>query len=327
MTREALIAMLPPPTPRPRWWTLAVTSLLIAACGTPSASPTPTASVPAASTTAPSASAGAPASASPDASPSASPLSSAGPSPRVVDVGGRQAVIECRGEGQPTVILESGLGVPMQTWDAVMAEIATTARVCRYERPTTATGDPANLPRTTDRMVDQLRALLTAAGEGPPYVLVGHAHGGLNVQTFARTFPEEVLGVVFVDAVHAELDARIEQILSAEQAAARRAELEQNPEGVTSADLQASARVVARAPGFPPVSTIAIRHGLPTPSTDPSWPTDQVEALWAELTTELSQLGDPPQAVVVAANSHDRIQETEPGLVVDAIVYCLEGVR
>jgi pimeloyl-ACP methyl ester carboxylesterase len=319
--------MLPPPTPRLRWWTIPLTALLVVACGTASVTPTPSASTPAVSTPAASVAAAASVSASPVASPSAEAPVTAGPSPRIVSVGGRQAVIDCRGEGQPTVILESGLGVPMETWDAVMAQIATTARVCRYERPTAATAEAANLPRTTDRMVDQLRALLTAAGEGPPYVLVGHAHGGLNVQTFARTFPEEVLGVVFVDAVHPELDARIEQILSPEQAAARRTELERNPEGVTFADLQASARVVARAPGFPPVSTIAIRHGLPTSSSDPSWPTDQVEALWAELTVELSQLGDPPQAVVVAANSHDRIQETEPGLVVDAIVYCLEGVR
>lgn len=319
--------MLPSLTPRiRRWWSLALTSLLIAACGTTSATPIPTTLTPMASPLGASASAPAPAPASPVASPSSSPPISAGPSPRIVDVGGRQAAIDCRGAGQPTVILESGLGVPMTTWDAVMVEIATTARVCRYERPTAAS-DPANLPRTTDRMVDQLRALLAAAGEGPPYVLVGHAHGGLNVQTFARTFPEEVLGVVFVDAVHPELDARIEQILGPEQAAARRAQLEQNPEGVTFADLQASARLVTRAPGFPPVATIAIRHGLPPEPPDAAWPTDQVEALWGELAQELADLGDPDQPVVVAAASRDRIQETEPGLVIDAIVYCLEGMR
>lgn len=314
--------MLPSPNSRiRRGWALVFGAVVVWACAGPSVTQTPDATMssttPATATVTPGRS----------AAPSASASQPSAPSPRIVDVGGRQAAIDCRGEGQPTVILESGLGVPMATWDAVMAAVATTARVCRYDRPTVAVGDPAALPRTADRMVDQLRALLAAAGEGPPYVLVGHGLGGLNVQAFARTFPDEVLGVVFVDAVHPELDSRIEQLLSPEQIAARRAQLEANPEGVTFADLQASARFVARAPGFPPVSTIAIRHGVPPVSTDPTWPTDRVEALWAELTGELAELGDPPQPVVVAAASGDRIQETEPGLVVDAIEYCLEGVR
>jgi hypothetical protein len=176
-------------------------------------------------------------------------------------------------------------------------------------------------------MVAQLRALLGAAGEAPPYVLVGHSLGGLNVQLFARTRPDEVLGVVFVDAIHPDLDSRIEKLLTPAQAEQRRAELELNPEGVTFADIRASERQVKAAPGFPPVATIVIRHGLPFDSTDPSWPTDRVEALWTELQEDLATLGDPPQPVAVATKSHHRIQEDEPGIVIDAIAYCLEGVR
>src|SRR5262249_46166323 len=47
---------------------------------------------------------------------------------------------------------------------------------------------------------DELHALLHAAGETPPYVLVGHSFGGLNALMFAHKFPNEVAGVVLVDA-------------------------------------------------------------------------------------------------------------------------------
>ncbi len=35
-----------------------------------------------------------------------------------------------------------------------------------------------------------------------PYVLVGHSFGGLYMQLFARRYPEEVAGLVLVDATH-----------------------------------------------------------------------------------------------------------------------------
>lgn len=295
-----------------------------AACGASSTSPPP-----AVSSSAPSSAA----SGLPSVEPSAGASSPTGsavtpePGPSFVAVDGRDVAIDCRGEGQPTVLLESGLGGRMGTWDVVIEEIAKTARVCRYDRPTSGTDGPADLPRTADRMVEQLRSWLAAAGETPPYVLVGHSLGGLNVQLFARQHSDEVLGVVFVDAIHPDFDTKIEEILSPEQLATRRADLERNDEGVTAADIRRSAELVKAAPGFPPVSTVVIRHGRPFGSSDPAWPTEGVEALWAELAEDLATLGDPPRPVVVASKSGHSIQEEEPELVIEAIEYCLEGMR
>ena len=294
----------------------------VAACEASSATPTPVVPRPSTAVSiAPSAEPSAPA-----ASPSASG-GAAEPSPSVVTVDGREVAIDCRGAGQPTVVLESGLGVSMRTWDAVIVEIAKTARVCRYDRPTLDTDDPAALPHTADRMVAQLRALLAAAGETPPYVLVGHSLGGLNVNLFARQHSDEVLGVVFVDALHPDFDTRVAQLLGPDQVATRRAEIERNREGVTAEDIRRSAELVEAAPGFPPVATVVIRHGRPFESADAAWPTDRVETLWAELAEDLARLGDPPRPVVVAERSGHRIQEDEPAVVIEAIEYALEGMR
>src|SRR5690606_13582267 len=49
-----------------------------------------------------------------------------------------------------------------------------------------------------------LEALLARAGERGPYVLVGHSMAGLYVRLFAARNPDDVAGVVLVDAATAE---------------------------------------------------------------------------------------------------------------------------
>ena len=51
-------------------------------------------------------------------------------------------------------------------------------------------------------MVEHLRAILKNRDIKPPYILVGHSLGGLNVQYFIKKYPQEVAGVVLVDTSH-----------------------------------------------------------------------------------------------------------------------------
>ena len=66
-------------------------------------------------------------------------------------------------------------------------------------------------PRTSKRIVDELTKILKIAKKEPPYILVGHSFGGLNMQFFARTKPEEVMGLILVDSIHAEQYKRFEE--------------------------------------------------------------------------------------------------------------------
>ena len=66
-------------------------------------------------------------------------------------------------------------------------------------------------------MVAELHTLLVKSGVPQPYVLVGHSLAGLNIHLYASTYPKDVVGLVFVDALHPDLDARIEKLLSAQQ--------------------------------------------------------------------------------------------------------------
>jgi pimeloyl-ACP methyl ester carboxylesterase len=124
------------------------------------------------------------------------------PPGRLVDVGGRRIHLHCTGSGSPTVVLESGLGLPALSWRDVQAGIAPVTTVCSYDRAGYGYSDPGPMPRTLDRRVDDLRAALGAGGKPPPYVLVAHSAGGFLVRAFHHRVPAEVVGVVLVDSSH-----------------------------------------------------------------------------------------------------------------------------
>src|SRR5438067_12014369 len=89
----------------------------------------------------------------------------------------------------------------------VFAGVAKFTRVCAWDRPGTPVGekpsrsDPVPQPTTAKDAIADLHALLSAAGETGPYVLVGHSYGGLVVKLYARTYPKDVAGLVLVDAL------------------------------------------------------------------------------------------------------------------------------
>jgi pimeloyl-ACP methyl ester carboxylesterase len=223
------------------------------------------------------------------------------------------------------VILEGGLGVYSGTWHAVMPMVAGTTRVCRFDRAGLGQSERGPMPRTSKRMVAELHALLTKGRIQDPYVLVGHSFAGLNIRLYANTYPKEVAGLVLVDAVHPDLDVRIEKLLSAEQVADRRAELELNQEGIRFRDILTSEAQVRKAKPPPDVPLMVIRHGLPFES-GPGWPADAVEKLWADLQNDLATL-TPQGEVIVAAASHHRIQEDQPDGVSGVIEQVVRGER
>jgi pimeloyl-ACP methyl ester carboxylesterase len=122
--------------------------------------------------------------------------------------------IDCSGQGSPTVILDSGLGVPAVGWKFVQPEVAKFTRVCSYDRTGYGWSTAGPMPRTSAEIVKELHALLAAAGEKPPYILVGHSFGGYNIRVFSGAYPGEVAGMVLVDASHEDQNSRMPQAMT-----------------------------------------------------------------------------------------------------------------
>ncbi len=116
------------------------------------------------------------------------------------DVGGRKLHLNCRGTGSPTVIVETGSGVPSFHWWSIQNQLAKILHVCTYDRAGYGWSDPAPRGRSIEDRAKDLHRLLHNAQVAGPYVLVGHSYGGFIVRLFARDFPNEVTGVVLVDA-------------------------------------------------------------------------------------------------------------------------------
>jgi pimeloyl-ACP methyl ester carboxylesterase len=106
-----------------------------------------------------------------------------------------------KGEDGPSVVLESGIAGTCLSWKPVQDRASIFARVFSYDRAGLGWSHPSSHPRSLDRLVAELRALLQSAAVPQPYILVGHSFGGLVVQHFAALYPAEVKALVLVDPV------------------------------------------------------------------------------------------------------------------------------
>ena len=261
-----------------------------------------------------------------------------------VDIGnGRHLYLQCRGRGAPTVILESGHHNSSDPWSqsdagepargpAVLPALAGSHRVCAYDRPGTLrnNSDPPTLsdrssavpmPRTASDVVSDLHSLLEAAHLPGPYVLVGHSLGGLFIRLYAQTYPEQVRGLVFVDAFAAE----IPDLLGSDWPAYRRALDGPLPQFTDSpsfeiVDIDRSVAQVLAAPALPPVPAAVLTRTEPfiIPPDLPVEEGEKLEQAWRDGAADLAALR--PQTPRISATGSDHfIQVHQPDLVAASV--------
>ncbi len=282
------------------------------------------------------------------------------PPGRLVEFDGKLSHIHCIGQGSPTVVLEAGLDTDgSQTWTPIQSQIAETTRVCSYDRAGILWSEPRAEPRDANRAADELQRLLRAAGETPPYVLVGHSLGGLLVRVYAHRFPAEVAGVVLVDGSHprqferypepvrqmlARVDSMRPSRLTARLAftfgvarlrtpapkAPPRAFLWRSiPYGyygeVAARDAMSAQAEEAGSLGDRPLVVLTAGKASPMPGVSDSVLAEFYDT-WVALQTELAALSTNSIHRVVEGSSH-YIHEDSPDAVVEAIGQVVESVR
>jgi len=128
------------------------------------------------------------------------PASTPNPPGKMVDLGGHRLHLNCSGHGSPTVVVENGQGDFSFDWFLVQKRVERFTQICTYDRAGYAWSDPGPLPRTFAQINLELQDALKKLGESGPYVLVGHSYGGPVIRNFAATYPQDVAGLVLVDA-------------------------------------------------------------------------------------------------------------------------------
>lgn len=277
---------------------------------------------------------------------------------KLIDVGGRNMHINCTGQESPTVILDSGLGDSYVSWRKVQPEIAKFTRVCSYDRAGLGYSDPTNEPRTSQVIAEQLHALLQAARIPPPIVLVGHSMGGYDVRLYASLYPNDVAGMVLVDASHPDQENRLPaELKSMEGSWMREAEFlaystpfgvprllgfcDENPSG-RAADcnfhtaregveelkaFSASAKQVAGTGPLGDMPLAVLSHDPDKPSSEFSPDLNQLmNRAWDQMQGELAHLSTRGIRAI-AKNSGHYIQSDRPDMVIDAVRNVTEQAR
>jgi pimeloyl-ACP methyl ester carboxylesterase len=131
------------------------------------------------------------------------------PPGEMVDVGGYKLHLYSAGSGGPAVILDAGLGCISTHWCLVQPEIAKFTQAVSFDRAGLGWSESSPFPRTSKQIVQELHTLLINAHIPKPYVLVGHSFGGINVQLYAATYPDEVLGLVLVDSGDEQMEKKM----------------------------------------------------------------------------------------------------------------------
>ncbi|HZE71864.1 MAG TPA: alpha/beta hydrolase [Pyrinomonadaceae bacterium] len=274
----------------------------------------------------------------------------------LVDLGdGRKMYLKCSGRGSPTVVLVGGLRASADDWSmsnkstpAVFPKVAKFTRVCAWDRPGTPVGenpsrsDPALQPTTAKDAVADLHALLSAAGEAGPYVLVGHSYGGLIVRLYASTFPKEVSGLVLIDA----LSEGLQDAETPEQWVIQRKLIQNDdPENLAlypaleRIDVDGSLNQIRAAPPLHSIPLVVLSADRPWGPQVPSMiaagklPADippdfgyVTDAAQKKAQERLAKLV-PDEKHITNTNSGHEIHKEQPQLVIDAIREVVDATR
>ena len=275
----------------------------------------------------------------------ASTASAAGPGDFAgpVDIGGGRTIyLECRGQGSPTVILESGYHDSSDLWGiaevtppvadgAVLPGIARSARVCAYDRPgtlrysenqgsiTTRTS-PVPMPRTAADVVTDLHTLLRAADVPGPYVLVAHSLGGIFSRLYQRTYPDEVRAMVLVDTFSPEVPQLFGPLWPAYRDLLSTTGTGTDP-AAERIDLDTSINQLDQALPMRPVPLAVISKTEPFGGLPPTLPGGltgaDIERLWPQVQAGVVAI-EPQTPQTLAAGSYDYIQVRQPDLIISA---------
>ena len=221
-----------------------------------------------------------------------------------IRVDGADICYQIAGRGVP-VIFDSGLGDSLSVWNKVVVPIAQTAKTVTYDR--VGIGCSTAIKRekitTSAQSVKLLHDFLLKANIEPPYILVGHSLGGLNMQLFAAEYPSEVKGVILIDSISMKqtMFDPLPPIKSFYY-----------PEAI---GIKESISEVRNAAPFPSVPLTII-----TATSHPGF--KSFEPLWQKWQKDMLLLS-PYSHQIVAKGSHHAIQEDDPKVVVKSIELML----
>lgn len=220
-----------------------------------------------------------------------------------------------KNNGKPTVIMDAGYGDFSKAWNSVLREISMLSSVLIYDRAGLGKSESSSNPRTSREMVKELKELLSEAKIKPPYILVGHSFGGVNMRMFATEYPNEVCGLVLIDSTPEDYKERFLPTMSQDfqQAYNKQFVYEGN-----YGEVMESLKQLKDTRQKLNVPLIVLSAGKKAHYSMES------QKLWNEMQREILEISSDGE-LVMAENSAHYIQNDEPEVVVCAIKKLIEN--
>ncbi|MFX0575289.1 alpha/beta fold hydrolase [Nocardia nepalensis] len=122
------------------------------------------------------------------------------------EIDGRRVFVHRSGGGGPAVVFLPGASAVGLDYFGVQQQVSRFTAAVVYDRGGTGYSDPLPLPRTAAAVATELHELLRAQNITAPYVLAAHSLGGFYAHRFAQLYPQDVAGLVWLDALHRDWD-------------------------------------------------------------------------------------------------------------------------
>ena len=185
------------------------------------------------------------------------------------------------------------------------------------------------MPRTAQDVSGDLHTLLGVAEVPGPYILVAHSLGGLFMRLYAQSYPDQVRGIVLVDAFPAELPA----LFGSQWPAYRQVLNEPLPQFAKNPDFEridvdASISQIAKAPPLRRMPLVVLTKTKPfaRPASLVGFSFAELERVWPEASQDLVKL-EPETPHIFATGSDHYIQIHQPDLVIQSIRLVIERAK
>ena len=106
------------------------------------------------------------------------------------------------GKGKINIVFLNGFRIQFNTWDKVYPELAEENCVLLFNRRGVGKSSKATIAQDGMAVISEMHSLFSNLALTSPYVLVAHSLGGIFANLYARVYPNEVAGAVFVDCPH-----------------------------------------------------------------------------------------------------------------------------
>lgn len=105
------------------------------------------------------------------------------------------------GKGDETIVMLSGLGTrsPINDFMPLARMLGENYKVAIVEYPGYGFSDDTNIERTNENIINEVRNALNQVNLKPPYILMPHSISGVYSLYYAKTYPNEVKGIIGID--------------------------------------------------------------------------------------------------------------------------------